>query len=241
MRVKPYDQLSLVYDQLMKDVDYKSWSKYLLDLSEDYLTEDSKILELASGNCKMAEIISKRYRNYLASDKSYSMLTSAHNKSIPKICCEMEYLPFKEKFDFVYSAFDSINYILTKRKLFNLFREVYFVLNDNGIFTFDVSLENNSLRFQIAKTYEDSYNGYHFTRINKYNKRIRIHYNRFIISNNKGQKVKEVHKQKIFDVMTYFELADKSGLHIEACYDCFTFSDLNKDSERAQFVLRKRK
>ena len=112
-------------------------------------------------------------------------------------------------------------------------------MNDNGVFTFDVSLEPNSTKFQIAKSYEDSFNGYNFRRINRYNKRTGIHYNNFIIANGNGRQFKEVHKQKIYDVMIYFKLADKAGLHIEACYDCFTFNDVNPVSERAQFVMRK--
>ncbi len=223
----------------MKDVDYNSWTNYVLQIADDYLFEDSKILEIAAGNCKMAGRISGKYAKYFASDISYPMLNSAQVNHIQKVCCDMLSLPFKEKFDFVFSAFDSLNYILTQRKLFYLFQEVYFLLNDNGVFTFDVSLEPNSTRFQIAKSYEDSFNGYHFRRINRYNKRTNIHYNNFIITDRDGQEIKEVHKQKIYDVMTYFRLADKAGLHIEACYNCFTFNDLKKDSERAQFVIRK--
>ncbi len=50
---------------------------------------------------------------------------------------------------------------------------------------------------------------------------------------------KEVHKEKIYKIDTYFKLAEKAGLYTEACYDCFTFKDVKENSQRAQFVMRK--
>ena len=75
--------------------------------------------------------------------------------------------------------------------------------------------------------------------ISKYNKLSRIHYNNFYIWNESGVNFKEVHKEKIYPINTYFKLAEKAGLHVESCYDCFTFKDGNQKSERAQFVMRK--
>lgn len=239
MKLRPYEKLSDVYNGLMKNVDYTSWSKYILEIAEDYIENSDRVLELASGNCKMAELISRKYKNFVCTDISLSMLRSAKNNGIKKICCDMTKLPLKEKFDFIFSAFDSVNYILKEKTLSRLFNEVYCILTDDGIFSFDASLESNSIKFLIAKTTEDYYNGFSFTRTNRYNKRSRIHYNSFVISRNSGSEVNEVHKQKIHDIRTYFKLAEDAGLHTEACYNCFTFNDVNHDSERAQFVMRK--
>lgn len=239
MKAKPYEKLSDVYNGLMKNVDYRNWSKYILKIAEEYIEEGDQVLELAAGNCKMAELISKKYNNFVGTDISFSMLKSADNDGIKKICCDMTQLPLKDKFNFVFSAFDSVNYILKQKTLSRLFKEVYFILADDGIFSFDASLESNSLKFLIGKTTEDYYNGFSFTRINRYIKRNRIHYNSFIINHNTGSVVKEVHKQKIYDIKTYFKLAEDAGFHTEACYECFTFNDANPESERAQFVMRR--
>jgi hypothetical protein len=67
----------------------------------------------------------------------------------------------------------------------------------------------------------------------------RIHSNHFYIRDESGLEFKEVHREKIYKIDTYFKLAAKAGFHTEACYDCFTFKDVNQKSERAQFVLRK--
>ena len=239
MKVKPYEKVSGIYDGLMKKLDYESWSKYILLIAKENVHDEAKFLELGAGNCKMAKILSEKYKNYYASDISISMLCSSHKNHLKKICCDMTSLPFKAKFDFVFSAFDSVNYILKQKSLLNLFKEINYLLEEDGIFTFDVSLEKNSLNFITSKSTEGQHNGYWYRMLGKYNKRSRIHYNNFYIWDESGIKFKEVHKEKIYKIDTYFKLADKAGLHIEACYDCFSFKDVNQKSERAQFVMRK--
>jgi predicted TPR repeat methyltransferase len=239
LSVKSYEKVSDIYDGLMSNLDYTSWSKYILLIAEENINEKSKILELGAGSCKIADVISKRYKNYIATDISFPMLHSADNKNLKRICCDMSLLPFKKKFDFVFSAFDSVNYILKKKLLLNLFYEVKHLLEDNGILTFDVSLEENSLNFIVSKTTEGHHNGNQYRMISKYNSLRRIHSNNFYIWNDAGKKYKEMHKEKIYHIDTYFKLAEKIGLQIVACYDCFDFKDVTPKSKRAQFVMRK--
>jgi SAM-dependent methyltransferase len=239
MKVKPYEQVSVIYEGLMKKLDYTSWAKYILLIAKENVHDEARFLELGAGNCKMAKILSEKYKNYYASDISISMLHTSAKDKLKKVCCDMTLLPFKEKFDFVFSAFDSVNYILKQKSLLNLFKEVNYLLEEDGIFTFDASLEKNSLNFIISKSIEGQHNGFQYRMLSKYNKLNRIHYNNFYIWNESGVKFKEVHEEKIYKIDTYFKLAEKAGLHIEACYDCFTFKDVNQKSERAQFVMRK--
>lgn len=239
MKVSPYDKVAEVYDGLMKKVDYPTWAKYLLVIAEENISNDAKILELGAGTCKMAEIFSEKYTNYFASDISLPMLKGASNTHFQKICCDMSLLPFKARFDFIFSAFDGVNYILKQKSLFDLFSEVYRLLEEDGIFTFDVSLERNSLNLVISDIIEDHYNGSWFQRISQYKKHSRIHYNKFYISDDSGLEFKEVHKQKIYDISTYFRLAERAGLYTEHCFDCFSFKDVSEKSQRAQFVMRK--
>jgi SAM-dependent methyltransferase len=238
MPERPYDKVALIYNHLMRDVDYKSWSKYILKIA-DYNSKNCKyVLELAAGNGRISEYLSAKFNNFIATDISLTMLKASASSEIIKICCDMKTLPFKTKFDFIFSAFDSINYILTQRDLIKLFSSIKNVLNENGIFTFDASLEKNSLNFVIPKISDGTYNGYSYKKINHYKKLSRKHINEFLIQDKSGVEVKEVHEQKIYKLNTYFRLADKAGLQIKACYNCFSFDDVNVNSERVQFVLR---
>ncbi len=239
MKVKPYEKVSAIFDTMMNKLDYESWSNYITEVVDDYIDEDAKVLELGAGNCKIAKFISARYKNYFATDISVSMLKSVEKKKLRKVCCDMTALPFKSKYDLVFSSFDCVNYILKQKSLYKLFTEIFRLLNKDGVFTFDVSLENNSLNFVVGKSVEGRSNGYKFQRISQYNKQTRIHSNHFYIRDEFGNEFKEVHKEKIYKIDSYFKLAERAGLFIEACYDCFTFNDVKKNSQRAQFVMRK--
>ncbi len=234
-----YESVSLIYGELMRGVKYKKWSKYLLDVVNGYIDKNNpSVLELGAGDCKIARNISQKYYNIIASDRSLPMLQQGKKVFIPKVCCDMTSLPFNNKFDLIYSTFDSVNYLISNRKLLNLFLEVKKVLTSSGIFTFDVSLEKNSLEFEGSYKVEGKINGYSFTRKSKYNSSSRIHKNIFSITDEYGNIKKEVHKQKIYKFETYFEIIAKSGMYVVECLDAFTFSNGNRNSERVQFILK---
>lgn len=234
-----YESVSLIYGELMRDVKYKKWSKYVLDVVSEYIDKISpSVLELGAGDCKIARRISEKYSNLIASDISLPMLQQSKKAFIPKVCCDMTSLPFNNKFDLIYSTFDSVNYLLSKRKLLTLFSEVKKVLSYKGIFTFDVSLEKNSLDFEGSYTVEGNVKGYSFTRKSKYNSSSRIHKNIFTITDELGNIKTEIHKQKIYKFESYFDLITRAGLHVVECLDAFTFNNGNKNSERVQFVLK---
>ncbi|MBT8380215.1 MAG: methyltransferase domain-containing protein [Ignavibacteria bacterium] len=236
-----YNKLSYVYDGLMKSVDFNVWTRYILDIAKINATKNSSFLELAAGTCRMAVKINTVYPDLIATDFSLPMMQIDKKNSLKKVCCSMLNLPFKTKFDFIYCTFDSINYLQTKKELITLFSEIESLLDGDGVFTFDASLENNSLEFTEEQVTEDKFDGNSFKRINCYDKEKRIHTNIFYIKNADGKKYKEVHKQKIYEFETYFNLINKAGLLVKECYDGFTFSDGSPESERVQFIIGKNK
>lgn len=239
MKVKPYEKVSLIYDSLMGNVNYSSWANYIFELALQHNNKLDTTLELGAGSCKISKKIYKRFKYYVAADISLQMLKSAEVDGLSLLCCDMTSLPFKTKFDFIFSSFDSVNYLLRQRDLSVFFSEVRNVLDPEGIFTFDVSLEANSINFVFPKTTEGRNNGFQYQRISYYKKHSRIHHNSFYISDGISNNFREEHKQKIYKLETYFNLAERCGFKVIACFNCFTFNDIKSNSERAQFVLKK--
>lgn len=112
---KIYEKLPLIYEYLMRKIEYEVWAKYINTLVSNYVKKNVKVLELASGNCKLAKNFKQYYPKIIATDISPNMLKSSGQNNILKVCCEMTRLPFKNSFGLIYSAFDSINYLTSKR------------------------------------------------------------------------------------------------------------------------------
>ncbi|MCL6495638.1 MAG: class I SAM-dependent methyltransferase [Ignavibacterium sp.] len=235
-----YKYVSDVYNQLMNKVDYKFWAKYLIKLSSLYIKKNSKVLELAAGNCSLAEILSNHFSNYVATDISLSMLKKCKSKSLNKICCDMTLIPFRAKFDLIICAFDSINYLTNKKLVLKLLLEVKEILSDNGIFLFDAALERNSFKHEKFAVKSGQQNSVIFNRQSIYLHSSRIHKNIFEIIYPDGKKVREVHRQKIYPLEFYFEVLDKSELYVVECFNAFTFRDCKPNDLRAQFVVKRK-
>lgn len=237
---KPYEALSVIYDHLMKNVRYDFWAEYIHIIVKDYIPKKPKVLELAAGSLKFAKRIKSHFKNIVVSDLSYNMLHSPSGIKFPSVCCDMTLLPFKKKFDLVISSFDSVNYLTSKAKLLMLFKEVERVLNDDGVFTFDVVLENNCISYEKFANRSGKYRGIKFEQISNYDRDRKFHKNIFNIFLPTGEAVTEIHKQKIFPFFTYFEIIAKTNLYVVDCYKTFTFEKADSESERAQFILKRK-
>ncbi len=123
-RAKIYNEIASIYDYLMRSVDYKYWSDYIYSITKKHVKAKSKVLELAAGNCNFSKYFIKRYPKLIVTDISLKMLQHKQQKNISKVCCSMTDLPFKTKFDLIYSTFDSFNYILTEKELTKLFKTI---------------------------------------------------------------------------------------------------------------------
>jgi len=233
-----YSKLSIIYNKVMHKVRYDRWSEYLLAVVELYTNNKAEVLEIAGGNCNFAGYFIEHFPNLIVTDKSFNMLASSKIKNIPRICCDMTKLPFKSKFDLIYSTFDSVNYLTSKRSLSNLFREVKAILKDDGIFTFDVSLERNSLLHVKKPVRKGTCSGISFVHKSSYNQQMRIHKNIFKIKID-NDIFTEVHKQKIYPFELYFDLIEKAGMYVVECMETFSFIKASADSERIQFIVKK--
>lgn len=237
---KPYKHIAELYAHLMKFISYDEWAEYYMILAEE-VPISTKVLELAAGNCKMAAYLKVKYPDMIASDLSIDMLKQCSQDDLLKVCCDMRDLPFKAKFGLIISAFDSVNYLMSKAALNDLFKGIKNLLTDDGIFTFDISLERNSLKNIKYLNRKGSLQGMKYIQKSEYDKKNRIHTNRFTLMFKDGSVVEEVHRQKIYPVEVYFEILEDNGLYVKQCYEAFTLDNVNRRSDRAQFIVSKRR
>lgn len=241
MPAKTYTHLAAIYSHLMRGVDYEYWAKYISQISREVKEKEIYALELACGIGEIASELEQKFKYYVATDMSLPMLIHNRNRNINAVCCNVLSLPFKSKFNFIFSTFDSVNYLTTKQKFLKMLSEVNSCLMPDGIFTFDVSLENNSIRYQKYLNRKGKLDGISYKQKSKYMRSERVHYNIFEIKFANGKTVEEIHKQKIYHFEEYFELIDRSDFYVYRCYDAFSTNNASSNSERAQFVLKKKR
>ncbi len=240
MRFESYNHLAEFYAYLMKGIDYKIWADYINIISRETNKKNPYVLEIACGVGNIAREFQNVYKHYFISDLSFMMLNQLDELKLPKICCDMTCLPFKQSFDFIFSTFDSVNYLTSREKFMRFLENVSFVLKPGGVLTFDVSLEMNSLRYQKYLNRSGKFNGIKYKQRSKYNEKNRMHYNHFEILLADGSKVEELHKQKIYRFEDYFMFIDDSDFYVSGCYETFSFKEAKPDTERAQFILKKK-
>jgi SAM-dependent methyltransferase len=224
----------------MRKVHYDYWADYIYSITRHFVDENPRVLELASGNCQLAYYLSAYYPKYYATDISLTMLSLGINEVKHKICCDMKFIPFRSKFDLIVSAFDSFNYLLSKKELLSVFNEVKKLMNQQSLFTFDVSLERNSFRHVKDPIRNGTYKGVKYKQETDFNEKTKVHRNVFHITYQDGRAAKEVHLQKIYSFDTYFELMDNAGLSVKECLDAFTYKDGKSTSSRVQFLAVKK-
>ncbi|OGU64489.1 MAG: hypothetical protein A2499_09815 [Stygiobacter sp. RIFOXYC12_FULL_38_8] len=240
MLVKNYSNVARIYSHLMRSIDYKMWATYILKLSRIIKKKNISVLELACGSGEVAGYLRKKFIDYTLCDLSLQMLLSFDHQFANKINCDITALPFKQKFDFVFSTFDSVNYLLTKAAFIKMLNSVESCLEQNGIFTFDVSLVENSLRNLKHLNRKGEFRGIKYQQISSFNRVKQIHQNKFVITCEDGSAVTENHRQRVFSFEDYFDMISKTKFYVYGCYEAFSFSNASPKCERAQFVLKKR-
>lgn len=137
-------EFAKLYDQLMVSADYESWYFFLKEIFSEYKIKNPDILELGCGTGEFLKRLKKDKYRVMGVDISSEMLAVAREKfveeslDIPLVEQDMMDLTLPVGFDFIFSFFDTMNYLLSKEELEKTFERVSTHLDCGGYFLFDV-------------------------------------------------------------------------------------------------------
>ena len=138
-----YEILSKYYDGLMTDFDYDAYEAFLAGK----LTGLTDGYDMACGSGEMTVRLKKRGFDVAGCDVSPEMLEKAVGKAhrqrlnIPFFVCDLNNIGTVKKRDFVTAVCDGFNYV-RPNNLSKVFSTIYALLNDGGVFVFDISSEH---------------------------------------------------------------------------------------------------
>ena len=141
------------------------------------------------------------------------------------------------------SICDSMNYILEKEDLVQVFKLVNNYLDPSGIFIFDMNTEYKYTHLLADGTFAENREESSFIWENFYDEEERINeydLTLFIKEGELFRKFEETHYQRCYSLDEVKEAAKEAGMDFVAAYDAFTRESVKDDSERIYLVFRER-
>lgn len=243
-----YQAFAQVYDELMKDVDYKVWAEYIESVFNHFNIKPKNMIDLACGTGNMTIPFAQKNYNIVGIDISQDMLSIADQKArnqslrIQWLCQNIIYFEgFKEQ-DAVICACDGLNYILKDEELQSTFDAVYTSLRQDGIFLFDMNSKYKIEELLAEQTFACAEEEISYIWENYYNKDLKVidfELSFFIKNKEVYERFNESHQQKAYSINKVLELLKSSGFKKIECYSAYTLEKPSISSERIQYVAIK--
>ncbi len=155
-----YDRFAWIYNRYWGGEFSRPALALYNSLLYPHLPAGARILDLCCGTGQIARGVSERGYRVTGIDGSEAMLRFARENAPEAVLLHADARAFRlpEKFDAVICAFDSLNHIMELDELRMVFRNVRDVLEDEGVFLFDLNLEDeNELTPSAVEMVEDDH------------------------------------------------------------------------------------
>lgn len=245
--MEAYTSFAQVYDLFMDNVPYEEWADYLHEVLKSYEITNGLLLDLGCGTGKLTRQMAQLGYDMIGVDNSMEMLQIAKEQE----CTDILYLlQDMQEFELygtvraVYSACDSLNYILSEEDMLTVFRLVNNYLDPGGIFIFDM---NTSYKYEVLlaeNTFAENREEGSFIWENYYDAESRINeYDLTLYIKEEGNqfsRYQETHYQKNYSLATIQRLLEEAGMEFVEAYDAYTNLSLHEESERMLIIARER-
>ena len=243
--MESYTSFAKVYDLFMDNVPYDTWCEYLTTLFRENRIENGLILDLGCGTGKLTRLMEQKGYDMIGVDNSFEMLDIAREQESENILYLMQDMREFELYGTVraiYSACDSVNYILEEEELLEVFKLANNYLDPGGLFVFDI---NSSFKYHqllaentfaetrdegsfIWENYFDEEEG-----INEYDLTLYIEE-----EDGRFARFQEVHYQRCYELEQIKALLEEAGLEFVGAYDAYTKNPVEEESEKITIIAR---
>ena len=238
------------YDELMHNVPYDFWVRYVQEIIERYRLRVKSVLDLACGTGNVAMRLAQMGYEVWGVDISAPMIAEAKRKA-QEAGLDVYYevqdaaqLQLPTQFDLVLSLFDSLNYILSPEKLQEAFRRVYAHLRSGGAFIFDVNTEYALREGLFDQDNLGSRRRLLYRWKSRYDEETRTCTveMEFCLRNEAGEVVQhfvEVHRQRAYGLDELHTMLRNAGFDYARAFHAYTLRPPNATTDRAFFVATK--
>ena len=248
--MEAYSGFAEVYDTFMDNIPYEEWCGYLTGLLRDFGVPSGILLELGCGTGSMTELLAEQGYDMIGIDNSEEMLELAAEKraasghDILYLCQDMREFELYGTAAAAVSVCDSMNYILEKEELKQVFSLVNNYLDPGGIFLFDLNTEYKYKELLGGSTIAEDREECSFIWENQYDEeeKINIYDLAVFVRREDGlfEKYQETHYQRAYSLDEVKEALREAGMEFVAAYDAFTKEPPREDSERIYVAAREK-
>ena len=243
-----YGEFAKIYDELInEDINYDEMVKRILQLCSDNNIEFNDYLDIACGTGNVTIRIAKHFKNIYGVDLSEDMLREAFEKFKDarirgKIICQvMTSLSLNNKFDLITSVLDSTNYITDLEDLKSYFKGVYDHLKDNGLFIFDVNSYYKLSEILGNNIYTYSEEEVFYTWENVFEDNLLSMFLTFFVKKgNLYERFEEEHLERAYTEAELEKALESVNLNLVCKFDGYTENDVQANSERIVYVVKKK-
>ena len=248
--MEAYGRFAGVYDIFMDNVPYEEWGEYIHSLLKDRGIEDGILLDLGCGTGTMTEKLADYGYDMIGVDNSEDMLELAMEKRMESGKDILYLLQDMREFELygtvkaVISICDSMNYILEKDDLQEVFRLVNNYLDPGGLFLFDLNTVYKYETVLADNNFSDNASGCSFIWDNYFDAQSGINEYELTIfveqSSGLYEKFEEIHYQKAYQIDDIKEMLELVGMEFLDVFEAYTDEKPGPKSERILFLAREK-
>lgn len=276
--MEAYTGFARVYDSFMDNIPYEEWCEYLGKLLNKYGVEEGIILDLGCGTGNITELLAKKGFDMIGIDNAEEMLSIAIEKKdnvvIEDKIVSKDKTESKDKIESkdkresilylhqdmrefelfgtvkaVVSICDSMNYIMSREELKQVFKLVNNYLDPEGVFIFDLNTIYKYQEILGESTIAENRDNCSFIWENYYDRDEQVNeydLTLYIKEENEGdetlfRRYEETHFQKAYELDDIRTLLEEAGMEYVTSYEAFTEREPNPQSERIYIVAREKR
>lgn len=241
------DSFASIYDDVMGNVPYDLWYSYVKDLLDHYDQGPEQVIDLACGTGNMTFRFAENESWKVSGvDMSEEMLEMARGKAeqnelnVDFYQADLRTFSPDDEFDLAVSLFDSLNYILNYEELKKVFLNVYNLLNDRGIFIFDMNTIERLMSIEPGTLLlnGDNYSCFWKDIIDKENKIWQVDL-KIYFDNDRINFSREVHQETSYPIQDILAGLKWAGFKEIDVFKAYTFKRGKDSDNRVYFVAGK--
>lgn len=243
-----YTDFALVYDELMDNIPYDDWTKYLHSLLQRYNINAGIIAELGCGTGNITERLAKLGYDMIGIDCSETMLDIANDKKYENesnslyLCQDMREFELYGTVNAIISICDSVNYITEPEELLEVFKLANNYLEPKGKLIFDFNTRHYYKDVVANRTIAEDREDVSFIWDNYYEEQDNINelsLSIFSLADKEKKyykKHQELHLQRGYTLSEMKELIKRSGMTLIGAYKAFTDEEADEACERIYII-----